>query len=128
MKRQYNYPPFALQYSKQESMVSTLNRTEIMKLDLTFWSSIYLDCTFVAQEVRNYYVNNGSKVYSVLLDASQAFDRVDYFKLFKLLLSKGFCPITARLLAFMYAKQQLRVKYCNSVSDHFNVSNVVNRL
>ena len=82
-------------------------------------------CTFVAQEVINYYISRDSIVYCVLLDASQAFDRVHYVKLFKLLLKKGLCPITARLLAYMYTKQQLRVKYGNNVSNNFNVTNGV---
>ena len=43
-------------------------------------------CTFVAQDVVNYYVKHNSSVYCVLLDASQAFDRVQYVKLFEVLL------------------------------------------
>ena len=43
-------------------------------------------CTFVVNEVINYYTNNKSNVYSLFLDASKAFDRVNYVKLFNLLL------------------------------------------
>ena len=82
-------------------------------------------CTYVAQEIINYYTNNNNKVYCVLLDASQAFDRVQYVKLFNLLLSKGICPLTARLLALMYTNQKLRIKYGDNISDSFNVSNGV---
>ena len=38
-------------------------------------------CTFVLDEVVNYYNRNGSDVHDVLLDASKAFDRVDHIKL-----------------------------------------------
>ena len=48
-------------------------------------------CTFVIDEVTQHYLNNGSNVYIMLLDASQAFDRVNYCKLFRLLLKKGLC-------------------------------------
>ena len=40
-------------------------------------------CTFVLDEVVNYYNRNGSDVHVVLLDAGKAFDRVDHNKLFK---------------------------------------------
>ena len=45
-------------------------------------------CTMVYLETLHHYVNNGSNVYSCLLDASKAFDRVHYGKLFTILLSK----------------------------------------
>ena len=35
-------------------------------------------CTFIYKEIINQYINNGSDVYSCLLDASKAFDRVHY--------------------------------------------------
>ena len=55
-------------------------------------------CTFVLNEVVQYYVNNNSNVYVVLLDCSKAFDRVNYVKLFSLLLDTGQCPLVARFL------------------------------
>ena len=39
-------------------------------------------CTLIYKEIINQYINNGSDVYSCLLDASKAFDRVHYGKLF----------------------------------------------
>ena len=35
-------------------------------------------CTFVVEEVINYYVTHNSSVYATFLDASKAFDRVKY--------------------------------------------------
>ena len=40
-------------------------------------------CTFVVNEIIQYYLNNDSNVYVTLLDASKAFDRVNYVKLFR---------------------------------------------
>ncbi len=40
--------------------------------------------TFVLNEIVQYYANEGSQVKAVLLDASKAFDRVNYVKLFHL--------------------------------------------
>ena len=38
-------------------------------------------CTMVLKEAINYYISNGSSVFCTLLDATKAFDRVDYCKL-----------------------------------------------
>ena len=40
-------------------------------------------CSLIYKEVVNHYLNGGSNVYSCLLDASQAFDRVHYGTLFR---------------------------------------------
>ncbi len=45
-------------------------------------------CTSMVQETISYYVNNGSNVYSLMLDASKAFDIVNYCQLFRILLEK----------------------------------------
>jgi hypothetical protein len=82
-------------------------------------------CTFVIDEVMQHYLNNGSNTYIMLLDASQAFDRVNYCKLFKLLLKKGLCPLICRFLAYSYTKQCVRAKWGNALGDPFSVSNGV---
>ena len=60
-----------------------------------------------------------------MLDASKAFDRVHYVKLFRLLLDKGICPLVARLLSFLYTNQSMAIKWGSSVSRNFKVSNGV---
>ncbi len=35
-------------------------------------------CTSMVQEIISYYVNNGSNVYGLMLDASKTFDHVNY--------------------------------------------------
>ena len=82
-------------------------------------------CTFVVSEVINYYVSNKSNVYCILLDASKAFDRVNFVKLFQVLIAKNMCPTIARFLALLYTCQQCRCKWENSISDAFNVTNGV---
>ena len=57
-------------------------------------------CTFVVEEIIRYYRSNESNVYAIFLDASKAFDRVSFDKLFELLIDKGVCAVVARLLAF----------------------------
>ena len=82
-------------------------------------------CTFIVNEVINYYQNGNSSVYVMLLDASKAFDCVHYIKLFRLLLRKGLCPLIARLLAFMYTNQSVKVRWGNNNSSMFHISNGV---
>ena len=50
-------------------------------------------CTFAVVETIEYYKSNGSNVHVLLLDASKAFDRVNYIKLFEKMLKKGMCPL-----------------------------------
>ena len=61
-------------------------------------------CTYVLDEVTNYYNQRGSDVFVVLglLDASKAFDRVNYIHLFNELKTKALCPLVIRFLINMY--------------------------
>ena len=45
--------------------------------------------------------------------------------LFKTLYSRGMCPIYLRLLMKIYEEQQMRIRWNNSVSDYFTISNGV---
>ena len=82
-------------------------------------------CSFVAQEVINHYVSNDSNVYTVLLDASKAFDRLNFIKLFKKLISKNMCPLVIRLLLSSYTNQKLNVRWNATLSESFGVTNGV---
>ena len=55
-------------------------------------------CTMYLKETISYYVNNGSSVFCTLLDATKAFHRVEYVKLFKLLMVRDIPPVSLRLL------------------------------
>ena len=61
----------------------------------------------------------------LLIDASKAFDRVNYIKLFNKLIEKGMCPLIIRLLLNMYINQKLQVKWNSCISTKFNVTNGV---
>ena len=73
----------------------------------------------------DYYLQNGSQCYVMLLDASKAFDRVEYTRLFKLLRARGLCPRVLRLLAVMYTNQHMTVQWNGTKSDVFKCSNGV---
>ena len=82
-------------------------------------------CTFSVNEIISYYVSQKSTVYSVMLDASKAFDRVNYCKLFRKLINRKMCPLFIRLLIHMYTNQKLNVNWNGSLSADFKVSNGV---
>jgi len=84
-----------------------------------------VQCTFVVNEVINYFNYRNSDVYAVLIDASKAFDKVNFYKLFNILVKRGVCPLVIRFLLGSYLNQQLCVKWKNSFSESFKVSNGV---
>ena len=59
----------------------------------------------------------------LLLDASKAFDRIEYVRLFKLLRERNMCPIVLRLIIAMYIAQTMKVKWGEFFSKQFPVGN-----
>jgi len=82
-------------------------------------------CTMVVKEVIDYYVNNGSPVYCTMLDATKAFDRVNYCKLFNTLIERDMPLVTIRLLLNMYTSHVTRVLWNGIYSNSFSVKNGV---
>ena len=82
-------------------------------------------CTMILKECLSYYVNNGGSVYCTFLDATKAFDRVEYGKLFNQLMSRGLPPIIIRLLLNMYVGHVTRVEWNGILSQSFSVRNGV---
>ena len=79
----------------------------------------------VNETIQYYIKNRGQAVYLLLLDASKAFDKVSYEKLFELLLARNVCPKIVKLLYYMYTNQKCHVRWNNEHSDSFSVSNGV---
>ena len=71
------------------------------------------------------YINKGSHIFSVLLDASKAFDKVSHSLLFKKLINPNVPLCSVCLLYFWYRNQTMRVKWGAELSRSFNVTNGV---
>ena len=68
-------------------------------------------CIFLLKQIILSYLQQGSPIFSVFLDASKAFDQVSHELLFKKLLLHDvpLCFIV-RLLRYWYRQQQMRVR------------------
>ena len=82
-------------------------------------------CTMILKESISYYINNNSHVYCTFLDASKAFDRVEYSKLFRLLMKRKLPAVVLRLLCTMYVIHGTRVQWNGVYSEVFEVLNGV---
>lgn len=82
-------------------------------------------CSMVLKESLAYYVHNGGAAYCTFLDATKAFDRVEYCKLFRQLMSRSLPPVIIRLLLNMYVGHVTRVEWNGIFSQSFSVSNGV---
>lgn len=82
-------------------------------------------CTSLMMETIDYYRENGSDCYLLLLDASKAFDRVAYVKLFEVLRCRNLCPILLRLFMNMYITQKIQVRWNDMLSEQYQISNGV---
>ena len=82
-------------------------------------------CTYSFLETIDYYNYNKSSVFVLLLDASKAFDRINYWKLFTDLKKRNVSPLVLRLLLHMYTNQTLCVRWGHALSNLFSVKNGV---
>jgi len=75
------------------------------------------------EEIIEFYNSSGCPAFLGELDAPRAFDKVEYCKLFHLLIDRNICPMFLRLLLYMYTHQKLRVKWNGICSELFDVTN-----
>ena len=68
---------------------------------------------------------NQSAVYCAFLDATKAFDRVNYCKLFRLLLRRNLPACYIRVLLNFYINNYVRVSWCGYFSEYFLATNGV---
>ena len=110
---------------KQSEALKTSNYQFDIK---TNSSTVLLVCTSsnMINEIVQYYTENGAKpVYVLLLDASKAFDKVEFNVLFNELRDRSLSPKNTTVLYYMYTNQECSVRWGSKHSDYFNVSNGV---
>ena len=80
-------------------------------------------CTMMLNKIIEYYHSNNTDTFVMMLDASKAFDRVNYYQLLSLLVIKRLCPIIIRLLLHLYPNQNICVKLEDVISQEVKVTN-----
>ena len=79
----------------------------------------------ILKETMAYYSSNNGSVFCSFLDATKAFDRVHYCKLFKLLIKRQLPAHVIGLLINMYSNNLVRIAWGGVLSDYFSAVNGV---
>ena len=82
-------------------------------------------CKTVFKEIVKYYLRGNSNVYCCLFEASKAFDKIYFGKLFKTLISKNLPPLIIRSILNSYIRQETRVSWGTHMSSYFRLANGV---
>ena len=82
-------------------------------------------CIFSLKETVQYYVSLGSPIYLCFMDASKDFDKVNHWHLFNKLLNRGVPVYVVRMLLHCHTYQDFIVRWNNTLSASFKVSNGV---
>ena len=79
----------------------------------------------VLKQVVSHYVSHDSRVYCCFLDATKAFDRLKFDKLFLILLERNVPSVYIRILLDMYTRQNICVSWQGHKSNFFTAYNGV---
>ena len=102
------------------------NRSALWTSDLQFAFKEGMStsmCTLLLKEVVNHYRSMKSNVYTCFLDATKAFDRVRFDRLFDELINRKVSMPDLRLLLHLYTKQRIRTTWRSTASSYFSVAN-----
>ncbi len=77
---------------------------------------------YAFKEIVSKYCNLNLTMFVCFLDASKAFDRVNYAKQFHKLSLRGIPHYLIRILVFWYVNQTMMVRWGDAISDPFHVS------
>jgi hypothetical protein len=78
-------------------------------------------CTLIIKEIVTYYMQNDATVAGCVLDATKAFDRVRFDRLFQLLVKRNMNDL--RALKDLYLRQCTRTMWNGHYSDYFETTN-----
>ena len=126
-----NYRAVALSsiYGKiLDNIILSVQQEELKSSDLQFGyksESSTTMCSTMVIETIQYFTACHSPIYVLYMDVSKAFDRLYHIKLFRLLSERAVCPLILRLLFNIYRKQRIQVRWGDSLSDMFSLSNGV---
>ena len=73
-------------------------------------------CTATLKEIASHYNDEGSQVFMCMLDATKAFDNVDFVRLFELLMRRDIPGVFLRLILNLYTRQRLKTAWNGAIS------------
>jgi len=79
-------------------------------------------CSMILKETIEYYNSNHGSVCCIMLDATKAFDRVQYCKLFQKLLDRKLPIVIVQFLLNMYTSHRTRIEWNGYFSQWFQVN------
>ena len=77
------------------------------------------------QEYSEFDKQRNTIVFVTFLGASKAFDRIDHCRLFTKLIDKHVHLFVIKLLVFWYSQQQMNIRWGNTISSSFHITNGV---
>ena len=80
-------------------------------------------CTWAVLETVDWYMKNGSEVFTCAMDMTKAFDLTLHSLLFKKMVKAGFSVIFIRLFIFIYINQTANVRWNGEFSSVFPMTN-----
>ena len=80
---------------------------------------------YTLKEFIDYYKQRGTIIFVTFLDASKAFDKIDFWLLFQKLITKDFPVFIIKILAYWYCHQEMHVRWRSTSTSSFHVSNGV---
>ena len=81
--------------------------------------------TYILKDFIDYYKQRGTTIFVTFLDASKAFDKIDFWLLFQKLSTKDFPVFIIKILAYWYCHQEMHVRWGSTSTYSFRVSNGV---
>ena len=82
-------------------------------------------CTWTAVETIDYFLRNGSEVFTCMMDMTKAFDLVKHCLMFKKIIKAGLSINFVRLIVFIYVNQMANVRWVGKYSDVLTMRNGV---
>ena len=82
-------------------------------------------CFYTLKEFIDYYKQRSTTVFVTFLDASKAFDKINYWLLFQKLFDKGFPTFIIKILALWHTHQKMHLRWGTTTTTPFLVTNDV---